>query len=236
MNWVDKADYKFTESLSQQGWTWEFLRRNPDYRKEFADANTSKSPIFVPPKYDDETEQEWGNRVIVAGGVPEKLARTVFGARRWRMKPPMHDPQSNDCPQFLKPYPRLLEWDDVGRYFEEPGPHAPFMQRPDKATIVFNLQRPLPVQIHDAKLQLSSMQKKVPKRPKTNIQKNEWQRYIRILDAKSAGVENKIIIKEIEHFAILDNTVATGYAATDRLSDNLKRARELLNDPLQILS
>ena len=236
MNWADRADYVFTESLDQKCWAWEFLRRNPDYRKEFANTKTLNSPIFVPPKHDDETEQEWGNRVIAAGGEPEKLARTVFGARRWRMKSPMQDPKSNDCPRFLEPYPKKLEWDDVGKYFEEPGPHAPIMQRPDKATVVFDLQRRLPAQIRDAKLQLSSMKKKIPKKSKTNIQKFEWQRYLRILDAKAAGVENNIIIQKIEPFAILDNTVASGYAANDRLSDNLGRARELLNDPLQILS
>ena len=236
MDWANNENYLFTESLSQTGWAWELLRRCPDYIKEFADAQTLSGPIFVPKKNDNETDREWENRVIHDGGEPEKLARTVFGARRWRMKPPMHDPQSSDSPRFLEPYPRLLEWDDVGKYYEEPEPNAPIMRQMDKAIFVFNLLSPLPSQIDSAKLQLTSLQKEVSKKARTNIQRNEWKRYLRILDAKAAGAKNKAIIQGIKYFAVLDNTAASGYAAADRLSDNLSRARELQNDPLQILS
>lgn len=34
-NWRDIADYAFTEELSFLGWGWEFLRRNPDYQRDY---------------------------------------------------------------------------------------------------------------------------------------------------------------------------------------------------------
>ena len=31
-DWRDSSSYEYTLSLSKQGWAWEFLRRNPDFR------------------------------------------------------------------------------------------------------------------------------------------------------------------------------------------------------------
>lgn len=35
-NWKNPHDYLFAGSLSKEQWAWEFLRRNPDYQKEWA--------------------------------------------------------------------------------------------------------------------------------------------------------------------------------------------------------
>ena len=34
-NWRNPDDYRFTRQLSREQWAWEFLRRNPDYRREW---------------------------------------------------------------------------------------------------------------------------------------------------------------------------------------------------------
>ena len=34
-DWRNRSHYDYTASLSRQGWAWEFLRRNPDYRQDF---------------------------------------------------------------------------------------------------------------------------------------------------------------------------------------------------------
>jgi hypothetical protein len=34
-DWRNPADYAFTEQLQPAQWAWEFLRRNPDYRRDF---------------------------------------------------------------------------------------------------------------------------------------------------------------------------------------------------------
>ncbi len=31
-DWRDASSYAYTQALSSEGWAWEFLRRNPDYR------------------------------------------------------------------------------------------------------------------------------------------------------------------------------------------------------------
>lgn len=36
-DWKNPDDYTFCETLSREQWAWEFLRRNPDYRHEWAE-------------------------------------------------------------------------------------------------------------------------------------------------------------------------------------------------------
>ena len=37
-DWRNPKDYEFTKSLNSDGWAWEFLRRNPDYIKDWVKA------------------------------------------------------------------------------------------------------------------------------------------------------------------------------------------------------
>ena len=34
-DWRNEDDYERTKTLSAEGWAWEFLRRNPEYRKDY---------------------------------------------------------------------------------------------------------------------------------------------------------------------------------------------------------
>ena len=34
-DWRNKAVYDYTNDLDLNGWAWEFLRRNPEYRKDW---------------------------------------------------------------------------------------------------------------------------------------------------------------------------------------------------------
>lgn len=38
MNRQDDGDYGYVERLTSRGWAWEFLRRNPDFQKDLANA------------------------------------------------------------------------------------------------------------------------------------------------------------------------------------------------------
>jgi len=40
-NWREAAEYGFTENLNFLGWGWEFLRRNPDYQRDYQLLNGS---------------------------------------------------------------------------------------------------------------------------------------------------------------------------------------------------
>ena len=64
---------------------------------------------------------------------------------------------------------------------------------------------------------------------------HQWRLYLRVLDAKEAGAKTRDIIAEIKAYRTLGTSADTGYAALDRVSDHLKRARQLLDNPLSIL-
>jgi len=36
-NWEDEETYSYTRNYNLHSWAWEFLRRNPDYRRDFAE-------------------------------------------------------------------------------------------------------------------------------------------------------------------------------------------------------
>ena len=38
-DWQDYDSYDYTESLMHDGWAWEFLRRNPNYRAEWRETS-----------------------------------------------------------------------------------------------------------------------------------------------------------------------------------------------------
>ena len=37
-DWRNHKDYEFTKLLTSEGWAWEFLRRNPECKKEWEKA------------------------------------------------------------------------------------------------------------------------------------------------------------------------------------------------------
>src|SRR5579864_7190097 len=49
-DWRDPANYEYTRELTRDGWAWEFLRRNPKYRRAWHEhagsaAITIRSPV-----------------------------------------------------------------------------------------------------------------------------------------------------------------------------------------------
>jgi len=40
-DWRHEASYAYTRALPRRGWAWEFLRRNRDFRRDWADASAS---------------------------------------------------------------------------------------------------------------------------------------------------------------------------------------------------
>lgn len=47
--WRQDARYRYTDTLPRRAWAWEFLRRNPDYRKTWADVSAAAKIEFPTP-------------------------------------------------------------------------------------------------------------------------------------------------------------------------------------------
>jgi len=37
-DWRDASSYEYTRALTEEGWAWEFLRRNPDYARAWRES------------------------------------------------------------------------------------------------------------------------------------------------------------------------------------------------------
>ncbi len=244
-NWKQLDDYAFTDSLTPEGWCWEFMRRNPEYRRDYADAQSDFSPIYNPPMLEGESLSAYLTRISKDGVEPVRIRRMTFYANKWHMTPNLSDPYGDDLPIFQLPYPLFADWEDIGGLFhpdandnsdEQNLAIAPQVQEPRFPTLTFDLTLPLKAQVGQALALLKELkwEGKIPK--KSNLMLSKFVRYIRLLDALEMHTKTKDIVNGIEDYQNLGTTVASEYQAQDTVSDNKKAAMLLMNNPLQLLS
>jgi hypothetical protein len=75
-DWRDPASYNYTRDLTREGWAWEFLRRNPNYRKSWRDQ--------VDPAATDRTES---SKARVASPAVVSPAAAAWGLLSFRGSP-----------------------------------------------------------------------------------------------------------------------------------------------------
>jgi hypothetical protein len=162
----------------------------------------------------------------------ERLGRQL--GEKWGQFGSIADPDSDRVPQFVSPGPILASEDwYASLYYARDADTA--LQNSAFVTMTFNLRRPLRPQLRTAKSVLTERRTHFPVARPSRASIRLCGLYLRVLDAKRAGASTKAIIKAIGAYRQLDNTAASGYAATDRVSDHYKYARELMANPLQLL-
>lgn len=113
LNWDNPDDYNYLKRLSKKGWAWEILRRNPNYKKDYAryikkeEALTAKYKdtvgskkdnlswlsdafIFDPPLLPHENLQKWVLRVNEKG---KRYSLSEWHAKKWNLYR-MYNPDS----------------------------------------------------------------------------------------------------------------------------------------------
>jgi len=235
-NWKQLDDYAFTDSLTREGWCWEFMRRNPEYKKDYSEAKEKPGLIYDPPKLEGESNSEYMQRTIGQELDPTSCAAKVYYALKWGMEPPVQDPNCGDAPKFLLPFPQLTKWDDIGKYFQREESVGPVLQSLQFPTLTFDLTRPLNPQVKQTKKILKELAVDMSGRKQFNVLPEDWRCYLRLLDALNAMAKTKEIITVIEDYKKLDSTKFSGYKAHDAVSDDKKAIKRLMDDPLRILS
>lgn len=94
-NWKNEGDYSYTKGFTCVEWAWEFLRRNPTYRKDYSELMSGQleSWGYSPVKLKDETETQWRYRCIhVLDVTPHKLPRDKLIAQNWGLNGNVFDP------------------------------------------------------------------------------------------------------------------------------------------------
>lgn len=135
-DWQNASTYEYTETLNLEGWAWEFLRRNPEYKAEWAEYLKKKTKLekiygkiaswktkkleaepmawhYDPPKNPGESDHVWRMRCIAEGGNPDRTLIMKGLAKKWGLRQ-MHDPNSTakSKPQFT-PYTEVRIWPHV---------------------------------------------------------------------------------------------------------------------------
>jgi hypothetical protein len=183
-NWRDPKEYEFRSNvwpgIEEEFWAWEFLRRNINYQKDW-----NKELKF----FQSSSSEPIGN-----------IESSSF----------FLEPQQNDCRKkwgiyyFINPNtdnPDMLFFDaGYGRIYRESG-HV--ILQPGQVAAVFDLQRPIKPQFKQIDRGLKEWKRRFdrngiiqPTIPR-KYNKDDWGIQLRVLDAKTSGIETKEIADEL---------------------------------------
>lgn len=228
-NWKDPTDYDFTRQLTREGWVWEFLRRNPQYRAAFAGVEKNHKKA-----------SKKSGKAPGIGGRPLFPAKRTLG-EKWRFAGDAQSPADDAVPTFRRDLPNMPLLNEVQRYFESPDAIGQARQRPGYAVLVFDLRGEVDEQLASAWHLLRVLQKEGGyQKKKRNLNRKQLVTYLRLLDAKptkEGTTCTKAIVKHIAAYAsVVDKTVAAeSYQAQKRIARDRKQAEALVDDPWSLL-
>ena len=239
-NWNDPNAYANLRSTSPQDMAWQFLRRNPKYKREYREfarryralldqhrdrptkhptraslLNDPRAWVYEPPKRPKETERAWAHRV---GNKGITTPLWTWYAKRWRIRGMPVDP-ADDRPQIwwsLTP--------GMVRVLAPRGSDEFLSRKNGKVALGFDLSLPIGPQIEEAKCYLVARKDGLrrnadPTIPAVERRPNRGSRLItllRALDARAA----RATIGEIGNVMFLQ----TPNAYPDRNRDHVVRS------------
>jgi hypothetical protein len=201
-DWRDPEAYAFTAHLTREQWAWEFLRRNPDYRREWAVFVATwrdlEAAYGSPPNRDFPAWRQDARAWVRASECPggecrvdqdRVLIECALGAR-WGFHKFPPDPADNDPVGAGRLTWRAMQPDPV----LELGPEdlAGLGVDPCRVALGFDLSRPLRAQVEQAKRQLQMLQRQRVRDGTLTLasvagRRDRWARALRLLDAEAAG-------------------------------------------------
>lgn len=204
-DWKKAEDYEYTQLLDAKGWAWEFLRRNPEYRKDYRAlcSGEYKESGYEPAKLTGETDNQWRGRCIHDEDVdPIKITPEQNLARKWGLYSSLYDPVKT-APELAGDDPPLRfdvdvrpifirKFDDLNDLPVDVETGEETVIRQDRLVTVFDLTGPVGPQVAEMEERFNRdkriLSKKVAegggsKRPKVTA----FLRGVRALDALDEG-------------------------------------------------
>jgi hypothetical protein len=199
MDWQNDADYAFCETLDLAGWAWQFLRREPAYRTDYAwfiDIwRQLEADYGIPPKRDffkwKQDPRAWRAEAEIAGcgtevcpGENDQVLIECWMGAKWGFRK-------------FPPDPALAQPDDL-TWREFPIEVAVIDTRderppmPEQLALRFDLSLPLPAQLEAAKRALISarqLRAQAGILPPRGLREGAalWRIWLRLLDALERG-------------------------------------------------
>jgi hypothetical protein len=203
-DWRRPETYAFTAHLTREQWAWEFLRRNPDYRRAWAAFAATwrdlEAAYGSPPNRNFPAWRQDPRAWVHAANCPEGECRVdqdkvliecALGARFGFHKFPP-DPADDDPVGAGR-----LTWRELGpEPVRELGTQdlADLGADPALVALAFDLSRPLRDQIDQAKRQLQVLQRQRVRKGTLTLatvagRRVLWTCVLRLLDAEAAGAD-----------------------------------------------
>jgi hypothetical protein len=230
-NWRDPGEYDFTKDLDFRGWGWEFLRRNPDYQRDYelqCGTEEDKEKFYeINAEYADKAafeicEIKWGIQEFVN---PENDTPDIDISLEG-----IPSPEKYGLQHFMS------ETDEM-------------RSRQNTVFYKFDLDYNISGQIEKAKEYLEQIKNARDRHKNTKAsnkqyfdnkrffkkKKSTWIIYLRVLDAETEfreKVDGCLQKKDIAEaiFPHIKNTYDKGYPANDLYKKNLLAARSMVDE------
>ncbi|MDT8387740.1 MAG: DUF6499 domain-containing protein [Thiogranum sp.] len=199
-HWNEAQQYTFTAALDSGGWAWEFLRRNPEYRRDWSwfrdtwerlEARYGKPPErdFVSWQGDPEAWRMAESAADDCAAEPERLLIECWMGEKWGFYKFPLDPATD------RPQPGIqLHWREVEQLIPVVDDAASSYLKDDDTRIAlgFDLDMPLRGQLERAKRLLQARQGRLRREGIIELQTvagccAEWTLMLRILDGIDRG-------------------------------------------------
>ena len=222
---MDDDAYAYCSALTRDQWAWEFLRRNPDYQRDYrafialwhaleADYGAPPQRDFLRWKQDPRAYGPLPGEVELAGpsgelcvGDDDRVLLECWLGAKWGFYKFPLDPERG-----TPPGPDELSWRPLHQ-------SAIAIEAPYRVDIAFDLSLPLPPQLEAAKFRLVSRAAELRRQgltaPKTVAnQRARWTRMLRLLDDdETLGEQDDALLREAQAM------MQSGYLDILRLAD-----------------
>jgi hypothetical protein len=201
MPWRIDQNYAFCASLDRGGWAWQFLRREPAYRADYAEFIATwrqlESAYGTPPNRDffkwKQDPRAWRPDVDIAGcgadvcpGDNDQVLIECWMGAKWGLRKFPPDPSI--------PFPDDLAWREQPIQVDVITGQdlAGYRHSEAKLALIFDLAASLSAQLEAAKLQLVVARQRLAlsgQLPPRNVREGAatWRRWLRLLDALESG-------------------------------------------------
>lgn len=199
-DWHDATGYAFAESLDAAGWAWQFLRRCPEYRADYAWFDSVwqalEAEYGVPPQRDyfrwKQDPRAWRPEAEIAGcgteacpGENDQVLIECWMGAKWGFRKFPIDP--------AVAFPENLAWREQPVTVETADVDALAGLTAQQVALGFDLALPLDIQIEAARRKLALLRHGLAKSgqlPPLTVRQGAalWAGWLRLLDATEAGV------------------------------------------------
>jgi hypothetical protein len=200
-DWRDAAAYP--DSLNDQQWRWQFLRRRKDYRKDWK-ANLPASVAW----YREHKTEEFIKGTPLGDG---RCFGENFG----------NGPESQHFRVHMKGSMKKYALDGLRN------PALAFcdvsFKQTKPVTITFDLSEPIEQQVENCRHILTALKARYAAGRQQRKRRTEWRKYLRALDAHAQGAKNREIWQILSNGSRAENPHARGsdlVKAAEKLRDN----------------